>query len=504
MKRITHFFGLAWKVCPSYILLLVLQALAAAGKLWLNVILPKFLVEELMGNRAMGMLCLLGGLIVLNNVGMAWLEKLLERWLEPRRVYVRQAMKEQMARKIMNLEYACLEDPYYLDLKERAVFAIRNQDAVSRMIASISEIFSVTLTLTGLVVILATLGPALLLVLALGIGVMLLLTRRMSRYIVLMSQEIVPINRKFGYYLSLQTEKQYQKDIRLYDMKDMITERVTRFTQETCDLFDKVNEQQGKTQGGIGVVNDFLAVFCYAYVGLRTLSDAFGRRLSLGDLTMYVSAAIQFTATVVSLGESVIKMFQVMSFLEPYMEFMSLKEETAHGGKEPFMGPVETLELSHVTFTYPKAEKPVLSDVSFQIRRGEKISIVGLNGAGKSTLVKLICRMYRVDSGEIRVNGRDIDDYDYLSYMESIAAVFQDYRLFNFTIAENISCQETGDEQRINRLIDEVGMRDKVDELPRGIYSRFGKEYDEEGVEMSGGRIRRLLSPAPCTKSPPW
>lgn len=492
MKKITHFFGLAWKVCPSHILLLGLQALVSSGRLWMNVLLPRFLVEELTGSREFETLCLLSGLIVLNNVGMAWLEKLLERWQEPRKVYMRQTMRERMAAKIMNLEYACLEDPYYLDLKERAVFAIRNQDAISQMIVCVSEVFSAALTLAGLVAILATLGPVLLAALALGIGVMLLLIRRMSRYITLLSQEIVPINRRFGYYLGLQTEKQYQKDIRLYDMRDMITERVTRFTRETCDLFDQINAQQGRTQGGISVVNDLLAVFCYAYVGLRTLSDAFGRRLSLGDLTMYVSAAIQFTATVVSLGQSAIRMIQVLSFLEPYMEFMSLEEETACGGREPFAGPVETLEFSHVTFTYPKAERPVLTDVSFQIRRGEKISIVGLNGAGKSTLVKLICRMYRADSGEIRVNGRNIADYEYLSYMKTIAAVFQDYRLFDFTIAENISCQETADAEELNRLIDEVGMRDKIDELPRGVYSRFGKEYDEEGVELSGGQDQKI------------
>lgn len=492
MKKITHFCGLAWKVCPSYILLLALQAVAAAGKLWLNVILPKFLVEELAGNREVRMLCLLGGLIVLNNVCMAWLEKLLERLLEVRRRYMRYAMNRQMAEKIMNLEYACLEDPYYLDLKERAAFAISNQDAISQMILSISEVFSGTLTLTGLVVILATLGPVLLIALVLGIGIMLLLARSLSKYTVIVSQQLVPINRKFGYYLGLQTEKQYQKDIRLYDMRNMITERVSRFTHETCDLFDEMNAQSGKTKGRTSVLNDFLAVFCYAYVGLRTLSDTFGRRLSLGDLTMYVSAASQFTATVMALGMSVIHMLEVLSFLDPYMEFMSLEEETAGAGKEPFAGPVETLEFSHVTFTYPKAEKPVLKDVSFSIRRGEKISIVGLNGAGKSTLVKLVCRMYRADSGEILINGRNIQDYDYLSYMKAIAAVFQDYRLFNFTIAENISCVEQGDERIISRLIDQVGMRDKIDELPQGIHSRFGKEYDEEGIEMSGGQDQKI------------
>ena len=138
MKKLLFFCRLAWKESPSYILLLAIQALAAAGKLWINVILPKFLVEELVGGKDAGTLCMLGGLIVLNNVGMAWLEKLLARFLEVKKTYVRQAMRRQMAEKIMHLEYACLEDPYYLDLKERAAFAISNQDAIAQLIQCIS------------------------------------------------------------------------------------------------------------------------------------------------------------------------------------------------------------------------------------------------------------------------------------------------------------------------------------------------------------------------------
>ena len=101
--------------------------------------------------------------------------------------------------------------------------------------------------------------------------------------------------------------------------------------------------------------------------------------------------------------------------------------------------------------------------------------------------------MYQADSGEILINGKNIYDYDYMSYMNTISAVFQDYRLFNFTIAENISCQQKdADQGEINRLIKEVGLEEKVNELPNGIESRFGKDYDEEGIEMSGGQSQKI------------
>lgn len=493
MKKIKSFLHLAWKACPSYIVLLILQAVTQAVRLWLNVILPKFLVDELLGAADTKRLIIFGSFIVLNNVGMTLLEKLYKRMLEPREVYMRNAMNKKMAEKIMNLEYSYLEEPYYLDLKERAVFAITNQGAITNMVNMAADVISKGVTLAGLLAIMATLGPFMILVLAAGIIIMLLLYKSMSTTLVNVMSQIVPINRKYGYYMELETEKQYQKDIRLYDMSDMIAGKVMEFSEDTCDMFDVMLKKQGRAMGGMNVVNDTIAAISYAYVGLRTISDRFGSRISIGSLTMYVTSAINFASNVLSFGTSIISMMQSLSFLEPYMEFMSIKEETKEEGKTKFEGEIETVEFNNVTFTYPKAEKPVLRNVSFSIHKGEKISIVGLNGAGKSTLVKLICRMYKADSGEIKINGKDIYDYDYMSYMKGIAAVFQDYRLFNFTIAENISCQDkSADKDKISRLIDEVGLSEKIASLKEGINSRFGKEYDKNGIEMSGGEGQKI------------
>lgn len=493
MKQLIHFFKLAWKVSPFYIIVMTGSAFISGAKLLLNIVLPKLLIDELLGTKSISMLLLFGGMIVLNNVGMTFLENTVKRYLDVKRVYVVNHMNKLMAEKIMNLEYSYLENPYYLDLKERAVFAIDNQNVIAGTIVTAASILSQAVTMFSLVVLMATLGPVLIIAIVVGIVLMLLLYRTMSKYMVMMTQEIIPINRRFGYYLELGMGKTCHKDIRLYDMEKMLTDRLVGYLGDTCDLFDKIQKRTGIAMGGMNVVNELLAAFSYGYVGIRTISDIFGPRLSIGSLTMYVSAAIQFTGSVSGIGENIVMLLQRLSFLEPYFEFMSLKEETRVEGKEKFSGEVETVEFRNVTFTYPNAEKPVLKNVSFSIHKGEKISIVGLNGAGKSTLVKLICRMYQADSGEILINGKNIYEYEYLSYMKCISAVFQDYRLFNFSIAENISCKESGaDEERISHLVEEVGMKEKIDSLPDGINSRFGKEYEEDGVELSGGQGQKI------------
>lgn len=493
MRHVVIFFKLAWKTSPAYILVMVLSALTASAKLLLNVILPKLLIDELIGMQNIEILVLFGVLIVLNNVVMQFLTNTFNRYLSVKKEWLSDTMVERLGEKVMNLEYSYLEDPHYLDLKEQAIFGIQNQDAISNMVTVAVSCLGNFLTLAGLVAIMATLGPVLLLVLAAGAGGMFLLYKMSSKAMVKFMQDIIPINRIYNYYSKVAMGKETQKEIRLYNMEGMITDSIIRHNEATCDRNDAASKNMGVAAGGMAVVSELLSAFTYAYVGIRTVTDFLGKQLSLGSLTMYVSSAISFATTVSSFGEQFVDLVQIGSFLVPYEEFMALEEETIADGGVKFTGEVETVEFKDVTFTYPRAEKPVLSHISFSIYRGEKISIVGLNGAGKSTLIKLICRMYKTDSGEILVNGRNIYDYDYMSYMAVISAVFQDYRLFNFSIKENISCRAEGaDEAKVNRLIDEVGMRTKIAELPQGIESRFGKEYDKEGIEMSGGQGQKI------------
>ncbi|MDY3795403.1 MAG: ABC transporter ATP-binding protein [Agathobacter sp.] len=493
MKNFGYFMKMAWKTAPVYLIVMILNSLFSSAKLLLNIILPKLLIDELVGDKNIEMLFLFGALIVLNNVLMQLVTNTFKRYIDTKSTWLSDTMIKQMGEKIMNLEYSYLEDPYYLDLKERAVFGIENQNTIESLINIFTSGLTHFITVVGLVSIMATLGPVLIIALAIGVALMIMLYQMGSKAMIGVMQDIIPINRKIGYYMGLVMEKPLQKEIRLYDMQEMLTDCIRNGNETTCDRFSKGYRQMGKVYGGMSAISEFISAFTYAYVGIRTVTDFLGKKLSLGSLSMYVSSAISFSSTVISFGEEIVMLMQVASFLDPYLELMMLEEETIEDKGIKFEGDVETVEFRDVTFTYPKADKPVLRNISFEIKRGEKISIVGLNGAGKSTLIKLICRMYKADSGDILVNGRNIYDYDYMSYMNVISAVFQDYKLFNFSIEENISCNAAGgDEELVNRLIDEVGMREKVDELPNGIKSRFGKEYDEEGIEMSGGQGQKI------------
>jgi len=493
LKKLKTFLSISWKISPSYIILLLCSSLTSSGQVFTNVVLPKYLIDELVGNAQTERLVMLGSVIVVANILFALLNNTMKRVMDVKNIEMREKMSQTMSEKIMNVELSYLENPYYLDLKERAVFASNNQGAIENMIRSFAATLKNIFTITGLVAIMFTLSWVLVVLLVITIAISLLIYSFFVKYQINFFQEVVPVNRKYGYYVTLCYNDKLQKDIRLYGMNKMLTDRVTSYNMEINNWFGSYYKKQGKYLGLYGVINDLQGALAYGYVGLRVITDTFGPRIGLGSFTMYVTAAINFSIATAEIGRNIMTVGQMLGYLDPFMEFMSLPDEGKIHGSLEFNGDIQTIEFKNVSFKYPGSETMVLQDISFKIENGEKISIVGLNGAGKTTLVKLICRLYRPTSGQILINGHDIFQYEHESYMKQIAAVFQDYKLFAFSIEENITCQEAdSDTTRTMELIEEVGLKEKIANLPDGIKSLFGKAYDQKGIEMSGGESQKV------------
>lgn len=152
------------------------------------------------------------------------------------------------------------------------------------------------------------------------------------------------------------------------------------------------------------------------------------------------------------------------------------------------------LEFRNVTFTYPGNDKPTLRNVSFKLDGKESLAIVGYNGAGKTTLVKLMMRLYDVEQGEILLNGKNIKDYDLDAYRELFSSVFQDFNLYALSLAENVKMQEVADEDRENLVsaLKQADFGEKLFGLSKGIDSQVTREFEEEGLLLSGGEKQKV------------
>ncbi|MBQ3537661.1 MAG: ATP-binding cassette domain-containing protein, partial [Clostridia bacterium] len=153
-----------------------------------------------------------------------------------------------------------------------------------------------------------------------------------------------------------------------------------------------------------------------------------------------------------------------------------------------------SLEFRNVSFKYKEDGEYILKNVSFRIEKGQTIAIVGHNGAGKTTLSKLLMRLYDVNEGEILYNGRNIKDYKLGAYREKFASVFQDYRVFAMTVAENVLTEEV-DENNITEAVEamkKAGVYEKIEKLPLKENSLLTKEFDSDGVLLSGGETQKV------------
>lgn len=488
-KKIRYLFGLMFKVSPSFIFINIFGSLFTALQIIGNVILPKFLIDELLINKNLENSLYWGVIIVAFNLVINLINKTYQRLLEVKQTYVNYKVMEQMSLKIMKVEYRYLEDPYYLDLKERAIFACNNQGALQRVINGLSGIISNTITLVGLIAIMLSLGYVLVTILFIGITITLIISRWFMKYQVHFFQNLIPINRKYNYYFNLSNNEKLTKDMRLYNMSPLILSRVQHYNKINMSYISKFY----KTLGVVNGVDSFLTALqtgiVYFYVASRVLASK--NKITLGSFTMYASSAISFTRTFDSLFKNLIDMKQVLDYLDPFVEFMQLPDANESSSIVK-LKKIEKIEFKDVSFTYPKTNNMILDKVSFRVNKGDKISIVGLNGAGKTTIIKLICRFYKPDNGTILINDIDINEYDYKSYLNELAIVFQDFKLFAYSISKNITGEDVVENNDLNPILNKVGLTERIKELPKGINTRLNKSFDDDGIELSGGQGQKV------------
>ncbi len=184
-------------------------------------------------------------------------------------------------------------------------------------------------------------------------------------------------------------------------------------------------------------------------------------------------------------------------YIEKYRRFLATEPNIVSGGK-PLPTEFQSLELREVGFSYPAGKdgsvKETLHGINLTIRRGDKIALVGYNGAGKTTLIKLIMRLYDPTSGVILLNGTDIREFDPNEYRRMIGTVFQDFKLFAASIAENVLCDTYTDEKEedVLRALEAADFTEKLTSLEEGLSTHLTHEFNENGTNLSGGEAQKI------------
>lgn len=491
-KMVWSFLKRMGRLDKLYLIAVVGQTLLISLRTLVALYIPKVLIDGVHNQWPVERLLLVFGVIVVALGLLRLLENAVRRGVTLGNERVNLLVQRLFSEKMMSLPYHYLEDPDYLEMKEAAMMGM-NIGAVDRLMNNITGILQHGFILIGLSLLLFRLNPLLLVgAFVLQIFISLLVIRQAQLFRTTL-ESILPINRKLNYYMSTVHEIATQKDVRLYDMSNMLADNILVYNRTMMHDFIKMDGLQGIYTSLSHLINYFISGGIILYAGARVLGQVAGSLISMGDFSLYTGSAVNFSTHFKAGLENILDISNQIHFIEPIETFLALPEDRQSGSLP--LGEFEKLEFRNVSFAYPKTEAMILKNLSFEINAGEKISVVGLNGAGKSTLIKLICRFFPVTEGEILINGHNIEDYDYSSYMNRISAIFQDFQMLNFTLAENIlgeDYQNQSKRQEAEELFRQVGLAEKLKELPHGLDTYLGKSFHEEGVEISGGQLQKV------------
>lgn len=277
------------------------------------------------------------------------------------------------------------------------------------------------------------------------------------------------------------------KDIRLYKQKELIMSEFQQHFARPRFLDEKI--KINIKYDGINLGITALATgITYLFVSMKVLSGAFG----IGSLVRFAGMIIEFVDSFVRVISSSTEILMNNNYIRDIFEYLDMPGIMAQGHRSLQGRGIESLEFQNVTFRYPDTQVDVLHNVSFRLTPGKNTALVGMNGSGKTTLIKLLCRLYDPTEGRILLNGIDIREYEYEEYLRLLSVVFQDFRLFSFTVGQNVASAPVYDAERARQSLEKAGFGERLASLEKGLDTVLYKDFDEEGVEISGGEAQKI------------
>ncbi len=293
----------------------------------------------------------------------------------------------------------------------------------------------------------------------------------------------------------------WAKDIRLYHMQDGLHERFMRLHGMA-----KSEKWKCERRSVLAAIVGFLIVLVRdgAAYGFLIGKVAAGE-LTAASFVLYFSAITSMSGLMGRILWTINRVLDGALEVSDFREGLETDGKLNHGKGIPVPKKAFSIEFRHVSFRYPKGEKKVLDDVSFTIKAGEKVALVGVNGAGKTTLTRLMCGLLLPDEGEILLDGHTLYEYNRDEMYTLFGLIPQSYSILPCSIAKNIACvgeDEEIDSKRLWKSIEQAGLAEKIAALPLGVNTPLGRELSNDGIELSGGETQKHLLARLLYKNP--
>ena len=424
--------------------------------------------------------------------------------------YVQRKMLMLIKKKALEIDYELMEDAEVLQKLSNAEYTMEHTmgyyafimyyrqllEAIFKVIASISLIvmlcFLSPLEGNNIIKILASAPVSLTVIISITLLNMKfnkITAKKFNSVNVELHKKKMLVERRFNYYTDeIFLDYSMGKDIRIFDMFRLIHDNYKKHMNEAKSFYEMFYYKKSTNKETYNLLSNSIYMYvAYIVVILKIVTKS----ITVGELTKYIGAINIFNSSIVNIININQRIRLQIEFVKVFNEFINMDSKKQTGKLLAEKNDTYDIEFHNVSFKYPHSENYVLKNISCKLTEKNKVAVVGKNGAGKTTFIKLLCRLYDPTKGYITLNGTDIKEYDYESYLSIFSVVFQDFNLFAFPIRENVAASRTADEEKVRSCLELSGVSERVKRMPKGIETNLYR-YDEDGVEISGGEAQKI------------
>lgn len=399
-------------------------------------------------------------------------------------------MQFEYSEDAISINYHFVQDNTLLNLRRKSM---RGHPAAA-FIDHIGNFFYYIFQLIGIFSIFSILSPLFIIIILLTslLSIILIFIDKKNNYDFI--NEKIEEDRKLDYLYSVMTDYRYAKEIRINNAKDYIGTKYNKIfniqTKKIKNLFSK-NLKINLLSTLITITQTIIMYFYFTY-------SVFTNKISISEYTVLLASTTLLISLLLGIFDTFATLNDTAKSFDFYKEYKSLVQLNSVINDSNKLPEVRldlsnyTIKFEKVSFSYPGDDSFSLKNINLEIKKNDRIGIVGLNGSGKTTFIKLLIRLYDPTEGIISINGIDIKTIPYQQYIKNIGIVLQDFSIFAYSVKENIIFDSEYDASKLDEAIIKSGLEEKIKSLKKGIDTSIFKILDKEGIEFSGGEEQKL------------
>jgi ATP-binding cassette, subfamily B, bacterial len=493
LSNLPRFFRMIWETSPPMAIgNLVLRLLQSSVPL-LTLYIGKEIIDEVISlidgqgdqNRLWLLVGLEFGLAIasdLMNRGITLLDSLLGDLLSNK-------SSEELIRHAATLDLYQFENPEFYDKLERARRQTTGRTVLmSQVLSQLQDIITILFLGTGLVVF----NPWLILILFIAVIPSFLGETHFNQRTYSLTTSWTPERRELDYLRYIGASDETAKEVKIFNLAGFIADRFSSLSHKYFLANRKLALSRASWGSILSAVGTLAYYGAYVFILLQTISGL----ITVGTLTFLAGSFDRMRNMLQNVMNRFSRIAEQALYLQDLFDFFEIKPLiVSKPGTVPIPSPIQQgFTFENVSFKYPGSDRWAVRNLSFHLKAGEKLALVGENGAGKTTLVKLLARLYEPTEGRILLDGVDMRDYDLKELRNAIGIIFQDYIRFQLKASENIAIGNIGqlDEMGLIEVAAQKSLADTVvEELPNKYQQILGKRF-AGGIELSGGQWQKV------------